>query len=1069
MGKGKPNQPRDERGKWTTGAPAQRAEDESGARGALEAMGSFMAPQLSKHGMVNVNSLLATHAPEITNMDKGLPRMTAKRCFNNACEVAMQQVGMDYVEGYTFVHGIPIEHAWNAAKDGGRHVDYTIEDPEGRPYLGLRIPFDVMLQGFTSDTLGVYGGGVLAQLNALHPEKRAVAIQKILAYNGIAQEKEEEGTKAKHDVSNEARDAAGRWTSGINWDANGHGGTPNQVDIDYFGFTKQMTPKEFRSLVPEGNWNTDTIGFVKDAVAKGEAIAPPFLLTKWDEDNKRWLVLDHEGRSRSDASQEMFPDQQIPIHIIPRGLRARHMTDEMKAAPFVAQGKHDAKRYNINEKRDERGRWTLGGVKPIARRKVGSMTTAIAKEVAKLPKNRYGEVSDKAYDWLEANKAILLGKPRSVKMELEDTLDFIRRFGMSPYEMHKGLCASIRLNPSKAKLTVSGEGKDWFLNFKGGGVDCKRDFLGNSVEHAWLTVATPQQNKGLGRKINNYLLGVYDHLGIKEVEVSAGSSGGGYAWARLGFIPFDKEEAEDLMMHCEDRLNDLYAKKEEDDLYYDALEVIKMMRHNPAALIAVAALDTRVKVPNGIKPEGSSTSAKGMKLGAYLLRGSEWNGALTLTDPKAYSVARSYLAGPTRGGKSQCEEPLIDDEEEFDAETQKHFDALVESIMTSAKHDTKNPYWYRQPRQRNGWWGTGNVGPDRKPKGFLRGELDSRPTLHTQSTSYLEGDDGMIACDHLGLRPDQLHRWVETTLGDDPTLNHKDNSLTAFTFNAQEVLGGSDCTTVYYKSHPSTPPDKKTQLTLRVYQPRNGAPAEVHLGFLMLPKDIQGKGIGPRVLGMLSDLADHLEASKITLTANIDIGGYAWARYGFIPSPESWKNTCTHIRKQMAKVAGFSTLTESEATALRGHVKRLTAPNSDPRGIRAIAALDSPCHHATLKDTKFGFALLRGSEWDSEAHMDEADTLDHLRATVEGHEAWTDADYDELAKPITSTGTKSAGGGSALFSMTDHGKRDEHLHREMLPAGSLVADAAGIRMLMKIGLSRADARRYISQSRGYGG
>jgi hypothetical protein len=121
------------------------------------------------------------------------------------------------------------------------------------------------------------------------------------------------------------------------FDADGHGGTPNQVDIDYFGFVLPMKISKFRKLVPSGAWNPKTKDFILKAIDNGEKIAPPFLVVKWDDNNKVWNVLDHEGRSRSDAVAQKYGDIEIPIHILPNGMRARNITTEMRNAPFTPQ------------------------------------------------------------------------------------------------------------------------------------------------------------------------------------------------------------------------------------------------------------------------------------------------------------------------------------------------------------------------------------------------------------------------------------------------------------------------------------------------------------------------------------------------------------------------------------------------------------------------------------------------------------------------------------------------------------------------------------------------------------
>jgi hypothetical protein len=123
----------------------------------------------------------------------------------------------------------------------------------------------------------------------------------------------------------------------INWNPTGIGGTPNQQTIDYFGFVRWMTPVEFRRLVPPGNSHPDSAGFVAGKMRQGAAIAPPFLQLDWVEAASAWQVVDHEGRSRADAAMEVDPASLLPVHLFPRGMRARHLTKAMIDAPLLPQ------------------------------------------------------------------------------------------------------------------------------------------------------------------------------------------------------------------------------------------------------------------------------------------------------------------------------------------------------------------------------------------------------------------------------------------------------------------------------------------------------------------------------------------------------------------------------------------------------------------------------------------------------------------------------------------------------------------------------------------------------------
>jgi len=126
--------------------------------------------------------------------------------------------------------------------------------------------------------------------------------------------------------------------TGIVWDRQkGIGNVPNQQELDYFGFERNMKPSEFRKYVPKGVWNKDTKSFLASETSKGKTVAPPFLKVEWDKKNKAWRVSNHEGRSRADYSEELNADADIPVSMLPVGMRAKDITPEMRSAPIIGQ------------------------------------------------------------------------------------------------------------------------------------------------------------------------------------------------------------------------------------------------------------------------------------------------------------------------------------------------------------------------------------------------------------------------------------------------------------------------------------------------------------------------------------------------------------------------------------------------------------------------------------------------------------------------------------------------------------------------------------------------------------
>ena len=127
-------------------------------------------------------------------------------------------------------------------------------------------------------------------------------------------------------------------TPSLNWDRkDGMGAVPNQQTIDYFGFTKEMSPDRFLSLVPPRDDDEGTDRVLAGA-QEGKAIGPPFLQVEWDAKKKQWQVLDHEGRGRCKAIRKLYGNIMIPVDMFPSGgMRARDLTPEMINAPIRRQ------------------------------------------------------------------------------------------------------------------------------------------------------------------------------------------------------------------------------------------------------------------------------------------------------------------------------------------------------------------------------------------------------------------------------------------------------------------------------------------------------------------------------------------------------------------------------------------------------------------------------------------------------------------------------------------------------------------------------------------------------------
>jgi len=123
--------------------------------------------------------------------------------------------------------------------------------------------------------------------------------------------------------------------------AQGIGAVPFNQEVGNRGFRMAMTPSQFRKLVPSGVSTEQTREHVRSELEAGKKIGQPFLSVEWEPTTGVWLVVDHEGRSRSDAFSDVHGQKNMEVHAFPVGMRSQDLTPEMRAAPLVSQDDYD--------------------------------------------------------------------------------------------------------------------------------------------------------------------------------------------------------------------------------------------------------------------------------------------------------------------------------------------------------------------------------------------------------------------------------------------------------------------------------------------------------------------------------------------------------------------------------------------------------------------------------------------------------------------------------------------------------------------------------------------------------
>jgi len=70
---------------------------------------------------------------------------------------------------------------------------------------------------------------------------------------------------------------------------------------------------------------------------------------------------------------------------------------------------------------------------------------------------------------------------------------------------------------------------------------------------------------------------------------------------------------------------------------------------------------------------------------------------------------------------------------------------------------------------------------------------------------------------------------------------------------------------------------------------------KAYSAFFQVKKSEQDKGYGKKLLAANVAMYQKLGLDKVEVSANIDIGGYSWARYGYVPDQSSWNSLRSDI------------------------------------------------------------------------------------------------------------------------------------------------------------------------------
>ena len=153
------------------------------------------------------------------------------------------------------------------------------------------------------------------------------------------------------------------------------------------------------------------------------------------------------------------------------------------------------------------------------------------------------------------------------------------------------------------------------------------------------------------------------------------------------------------------------------------------------------------------------------------------------------------------------------------------------------------------------------------------------------------------------------------------------------------------------------PADQRRIGTLkRDFEFHEGEAPEVYHKHFHLEPSAQGGGIAKDLLANSIKLYDEAGIRKVTMFAGLQVGGYAWAKYGFRPaSARDARELLEDVEDRLGAMAGVP-------APARRTVERLVQ-SGDPKAIWAISDLEGVRGARRGHETTLGKALLLGTCW----------------------------------------------------------------------------------------------------------
>jgi hypothetical protein len=79
---------------------------------------------------------------------------------------------------------------------------------------------------------------------------------------------------------------------------------------------------------------------------------------------------------------------------------------------------------------------------------------------------------------------------------------------------------------------------------------------------------------------------------------------------------------------------------------------------------------------------------------------------------------------------------------------------------------------------------------------------------------------------------------------------------------------------------------------------------EAYSAYFKLERAATGDDTGKRILGGNVEAYEAMGITTVKVSANIDVGGYAWAKYGYVPTPSAWSSLSGELEEKLDSIEG---------------------------------------------------------------------------------------------------------------------------------------------------------------------